>query len=165
MSRVTRGRRKNGRGPGPLLAWVAGVEAVGAISAMVVRRGAWYTALAKPAWTPPDWVFAPVWVALYATMAVAAWMVWRERDRLTVRKALIWFGVQLAFNALWNPLFFGFRRLDLAMLDLSLLWVAILLTMRNFHRVRAVAGWLLVPYLAWVTFAGALTLSIWVRNG
>lgn len=166
MSRVTRTRRsKPDRAWGPLVAWIVGVEAAGALAGLASRPGAWYLSLDRPAWTPPNWLFAPVWTLLYAAMAVAAWLVWQRREDRAARIALVWFGIQLALNVLWTPLFFGFRRVDLAMLDISALWVAIIATMKNFSRIRALAGWLLLPYLAWVSFAAALTLSIWLRNG
>jgi tryptophan-rich sensory protein len=148
-----------------VLAWLVGVEAVGAISAMLARRGAWFDALQKPAWTAPDWLFESVRTLLFALLALAAWMVWRERERTPVRLALIWFGVLLALAALWAPLLHGLRRPDLAMLCLSALWVTIVMTMISFHRIRAAASWLLLPFAFWTTYVAALVLSLWVRNG
>lgn len=166
MSRVTSKRAKaSPRSGGAVLAWLVGVEAVGAVSAMLARRGAWFDALRKPAWSAPDWAFESVRTLCLALLALAAWLVWRERARLPVRLPLIWFGVMLALGALWEPLLQGLRRPDLAMLCLSALWVTIIMTMISFHRVRPVASWLLLPWLLWITYAGALVLSIWVRNG
>ncbi len=127
--------------------------------------GSWYATLEKPPWTPPGWLFGPVWTALYVAMAVAAFLVWRERGSFgAARKELSLYAVQLALNAAWTPLFFGARRPDLALVDIGLLWLALAALLPLFLRVRRAAGLLLVPYLAWVTFAAALNLSIVLRN-
>ena len=166
MSRVTSSRtRRSSATRGSLLAWLVGVEAVGAISAMLARRGAWFDALQQPAWTAPDWLFEAIRTLLFALLAFAAWTVWRERGRTPARLALIWFGVLLALAVLWAPLLHGLRRPDLAMLCLSALWVTIVMTMVSFHRIRALASWLLLPFLVWITYVAALVLSLWVRNG
>jgi tryptophan-rich sensory protein len=126
--------------------------------------GAWYAALQKPAWNPPNWIFGPVWTALYATMAIAAWLVWKRGGFAGQRVALSLFLAQLLFNALWSPLFFGLRHPALAFVDIVLLWLALLCTVVVFWRTRLIAGALLVPYLAWVTFAGALNFALWQLN-
>jgi translocator protein len=125
--------------------------------------GDWYPSLRKPTWNPPDWVFGPVWSALYAAMAVAAWLVWRggRPDRWP---ALVLFGVQLGLNVAWSALFFGWRSPAMALGDIALLWLAILATAAAFARVAPAAGALLVPYLAWVGFAAALNWEIWRLN-
>jgi tryptophan-rich sensory protein len=121
----------------------------------------WYPTIAKPAWTPPSWLFGPVWTILYAMMGVAAWLVWR---RVGWSGALVWFGVQLALNATWSPVFFGLHRIGLALVNIGLLWLAIARTTIAFWRVMPMAGWLFVPYLAWVSFATALNFAIWQLN-
>ena len=126
--------------------------------------GPWYRALRKPAFTPPGWVFGPVWTVLYAAMAVAAWLVWRQRGRPGVRGALTWFGVQLALNAAWSPLFFGLRRPDLGFAVIVLLWAAIAVTAWKFLRISKPAGVLLLPYLLWVSFASVLNGFLWRLN-
>jgi len=125
----------------------------------------WYASLRKPAWTPPAWAFAPVWTLLYLSMAVAVWLVWRERgfDALA-RLPLALFAVQLGLNALWSIIFFGWRRPDLALVEIFFLWAAIFATMLAFWRVSHTAGWLMWPYLLWVTLAGFLNLAIWKLN-
>lgn len=148
-----------------LVAWIVGVEAAGALSALLARRGAWYDALAKPAWAPPEWLHAPLAVMLYGTLAVAGWLIWRMETKRESRTARMLFASLLLLAVLWGPLFFGGQRPDLAMLDISALWVANVLAIRIFHRIRPVAAWLLIPCLAWATGTGALTLSIWLRNG
>jgi benzodiazapine receptor len=128
------------------------------------QPGLWYDQLQKPPWTPPDWLFGPVWTVLYALMAIAAWLVWKERRAVQRPVALGLFGVQLALNVVWSWLFFGLQRPDLALLDIGLLWLAILGTILAFRTVRPVAAWLLVPYLVWVSFAALLNFEIWRLN-
>ena len=121
----------------------------------------WYEALNKPAWNPPPWIFGPVWSLLYLMMAIAAWLVWR---RVGWQKALMFYFIQLALNAAWTPIFFGAHELGWALAEIILLWLAILLTMRGFFRVSKSAGWMLAPYLAWVTFAAFLNFTLWRMN-
>ncbi len=128
--------------------------------------GDWYASLAKPAWTPPTWVFGPAWTILYAMMAVAAWRLWRRlgaRPRES-RRALVLFAVQLALNLSWTPVFFGMQRPDLALVVILFLWVAIAATIVAAWKACRTAAALLVPYLAWVTFATALNAAIWRLN-
>lgn len=122
---------------------------------------AWYFALAKPAWTPPPWVFGPAWTLLYTMMAVAAWRVWTREG---FGPALGWWGLQLAFNAAWTPVFFGLHRIGAAVVVIATLWVAIAVTLAAFAKVDRIAAALLGPYLAWVTFASALNIAIWRLN-
>jgi tryptophan-rich sensory protein len=118
----------------------------------------WYPALAKPAWTPPNWVFGPVWTMLYGMMSIAGWLAWRDgRSRIA---APLLFLLQLALNGGWSWLFFGLRRPDLALVCVVLLWFAIAGTIVAFWRISRVAVILFVPYLAWVTFAAALNLAV-----
>jgi tryptophan-rich sensory protein len=125
--------------------------------------GEWYAALEKPAWNPPSWVFAPVWTVLYALMAVAGWWVWRsgEPGRGAAFGA---FALQLVLNGAWSWLFFGLHLPGAAFAEIVALWLAILATVVLFWRLRPLAGTLLVPYLAWVTFAAALNLALWRLN-
>lgn len=124
--------------------------------------GAWYAALNKPAWNPPPWVFGPAWTLLYTLMAVAAWMVWK---RAGFSKPLVLYFVQLALNAAWTPIFFGLHWLGVSVAVIALLWLMIAATLVSFRRVRGTAGWLLVPYLMWVSFAAVLNVTIWRLNG
>ena len=148
-----------------LLAWLVlcfATAAVGAIASVQART--FYQALVRPAWAPPGWVFGPVWTLLYALMGLAAWLVWREAGFRGGRLALSLFGVQLVANGLWSWLFFAWRRGALAFVDVVFLWLLILATTLAFWRVRRPAGLLLLPYLAWVAFATALTWAIWRAN-
>ena len=124
----------------------------------------WYQEIRKPAFSPPQWLFGPVWTALYAMMAVAVWLVWKKGDAAGRNAALALFGAQLALNAAWSPIFFGLRSFGGAFADIVALWLAIVATLVAFLRVSAPAGLLLVPYLAWVSFAAVLNFGIWRLN-
>ena len=136
-----------------------------AIGALATRSAPqFYAALSRPAWAPPAAVFGPVWTLLYALMAVAAWMVWKEKGFDGARVPLTLFGVQLALNALWSWLFFAWQRGVAAQIEILVLLAFIALTIVAFWRVRPVAGALLLPYLAWVAYATALTFALVRRN-
>lgn len=123
-----------------------------------------YAGLALPAWAPPASVFGPVWTVLYALMALAAWLVWRQGGWRAATPALALYLLQLALNVLWSWLFFGWKQGALAFADILLLLVLIVATVVAFHRVRPAAAWLLLPYLAWVAFASALNFAVWQAN-
>jgi benzodiazapine receptor len=141
------------------LALVAVTAAFGSVYTSLSIPG-WYDTLPKPDWTPPAWVFGPVWTTLYLLMAVAAWLVWRPDGFRGARLALTLFVVQLGLNAGWSLLFFGMRAPALALVEIVALWLLILWTTVAFWRHRAVAGALFLPYLAWVAFAGVLNAAI-----
>ncbi|HMV31401.1 MAG: TspO/MBR family protein [Gemmatimonadales bacterium] len=126
--------------------------------------GPWYERVNKPSWNPPNAVFAPVWTVLFLMMGVAAWLVWQRRGQPGVTLALTLFVGQLCLNVLWSWLFFHWHRMDLAFYELLVFWVVILATLLAFWQVRPLAGWLFVPYLLWVTFAGYLNLTLWRLN-
>jgi tryptophan-rich sensory protein len=148
-----------------LLGWLAACAAAAVIGGIASANAPqFYAALSKPSWAPPPGLFGPVWTVLYALMGVSAWLVWRERGWASARGALTLFLVQLAFNALWSWLFFAWHRGALAFADIVLLLVLIVATIAAFARIHAFAAWLLVPYLAWVSFATALSYSVWQRN-
>lgn len=123
-----------------------------------------YQSLSRPDWAPPPWLFGPVWTILYLMIGIAAWLVWRERGFAGARTALSLFVIQLAANALWTWIFFAWRRGALAFAEIVVLWILIVATMMTFWRIRRSAGALFIPYLAWVTFASALTYRIWKLN-
>jgi translocator protein len=154
------------RSPWPWLAlflWVVLCFATAAPAALF-PPGEWYTALNKPAWNPPSWVFGPVWSTLYVMMAVAAWMVWKQGGFARQRGPLGLFLVQLALNATWSPLFFGLKRPDIAFAEIIVLWLAIAATIVVFKRVHRIAAALLIPYVAWVSFAAFLNGTLWHLN-
>lgn len=136
--------------------------AVGA--AATVDAGAFYGQLVQPAWAPPSWLFGPVWTVLYLAMGIAAWLVWRTPEPGRVRPALALFLVQLVLNGLWSWLFFGWRLGGWAFADIVILWFLIVATGIAFWRVRRAAGWLLLPYLLWVSFALVLNYTMWQLN-
>jgi tryptophan-rich sensory protein len=141
---------------------MAGV--IGSIATVSSVR-TFYTTLAKPSFNPPGWIFGPVWITLYAVMGIAAWIVWKKLGTDPGAKtALIFFIIQLVLNALWSHLFFGWHLLFIAFLEIVLLWIMILLSTIWFFRVSTTAGALMVPYLAWVSFASVLNYSIWALN-
>lgn len=124
----------------------------------------WYAGLRKPSFTPPNWLFGPVWTTLYIAMAVAAWMVWKRTGWQESNGALTLFAVQLVLNLAWSFIFFKFHRPDLALLEIILLWAAIAATILKFAPISKGAALLLAPYLAWVTYAVALNFAIWRMN-
>jgi translocator protein len=126
--------------------------------------GEWYQNLAKPDWTPPAWIFGPVWTALYLSMAVAAWLVWQRGGWPAARAPLAWFAVQLALNVAWSAVFFGLRSPGLAVFEIAFLWLVIAATVVLFWRQSRVAAWLLIPYLAWTSFAAVLNFTVWKLN-
>ena len=162
ISRSRSGAAESGARPWLVLAALVLVcQAAGLIGIPFNERAldSWYDGLDKPSFNPPSWVFGPVWTTLYLLMAVAAWLVWRSDDRRR-RTALALFGLQLALNAVWSPLFFGARRPGWALAELALLWVAVAATASWFWVIDRRAGALLVPYLAWVSFAAVLNFEI-----
>jgi tryptophan-rich sensory protein len=136
--------------------------AVGGIAS--ADAGTFYGELVRPAWTPPGWLFAPVWSFLYAAMAVSAWLVWRARGFRESAPALILYILQLAVNALWTWLFFAWRLGGIALADALLLLVLVLAMIFSFRRTSIIAALLLVPYLVWVGYASILTLYLWKLN-
>jgi tryptophan-rich sensory protein len=141
---------------------------VGYVSGMVTRASitTWYPTLVKPSFNPPNWIFAPVWTSLYIMMGIAAGLVWNQitSNKEVVTKALQFFAVQLVLNALWSYLFFGLHNLMLATIEVVLLWLIIFETYSQFSKINKTASYLLLPYLAWVSFASVLTASIWWLN-
>lgn len=133
-----------------------------ATSGILFKPGAWYKGLRKPGWTPPNLAFPIVWSVLYVLIAVSGWLVWRETGFRLVPFSI--FAVQLLLNFLWSMFFFGWRRPDLAFVDIVLLWLAIAANILAFWPASVTAAVLLLPYLAWVTIAAALNLSVWNLN-
>lgn len=124
----------------------------------------WYAALEKPFFTPPSWLFAPAWTALFILMGISLFLVWRKKGHPQYRAALVFFVVQLILNILWSAAFFGLRAPLLGLVEIVVLWIAILLTIIYFLKVSRPAGALLVPYLLWVSFASLLNYHLWIMN-
>jgi benzodiazapine receptor len=124
----------------------------------------WYKTLNKPFFTPPNWIFSPVWISLFILMGISLFFVWRRTDHPKFKVAFLFFFVQLILNILWSATFFGLKSPLLGLVDILLLWIAILLTIQNFLQVSKMAGLLLIPYLVWVSFAALLNFSLWILN-
>jgi len=125
----------------------------------------WYAGLVKPALNPPAWVFGPAWTTLYALMGIAAFLVWRNGwEKKAVKTALGVFGIQLFLNAVWSIIFFGLHNPGWALVDIILLWLAIVWTIAVFYKISKPAAYLLLPYILWVSFAAYLNYSIWMLN-
>src|SRR5215204_7193738 len=125
----------------------------------------WYDSLIKPSFTPPNWLFGPIWSVLYLAMAVAGWLVWRRQRESFTTLPLALFGGQLVLNVLWSILFFGLQAPGIALVEILILWAAIFATLLSFWKISKIAGWLFLPYLAWVSFAAVLNFEIWRLNG
>ncbi len=125
--------------------------------------GPWYVALQKPSWTPPNWLFGPVWSVLYIAIAVAGWSVWRSKAVSVTKPILLWL-LQVILNGLWSWLFFGLRRPELALIDIIALLITICCFIATANGTSRVAAWLFVPYALWVGFATALNFAIWQLN-
>ncbi len=147
-----------------LIGFIGLCLAVGGVSGYFTAAGVreWFPTLVKPSFNPPSWLFAPVWNGLYIMMGIAAWLVWRQGGDINL--ALWVFFVQLALNFLWSFLFFSLHRIDVALVDILVLWISIATTLYLFWGVDQRAGLLLVPYLAWVSFASLLNASFWRLN-
>lgn len=145
------------------------VQLIGFIGSVFTQPAipTWYASLNKPNFTPPNWIFAPVWTILYLFMGMSAFLVWnknRKKKNKQIKTALIIFTIQLILNVLWSALFFGLNNILLAFLEILLLWLAILLTVIKFYKISKPASLLLLPYLLWVSFAAVLNLTILLLN-
>jgi len=141
---------------------------VGYSSSTVTKSGVetWYPTIIKPVFNPPNWVFMPVWTLLFVLMGIAAGLIWDKikEQNVEVKKALGFFLIQLALNAIWSYLFFGLKNPMLALIEIALLWLMIYETYLKFIKINKTAGYLLIPYMAWVGFAAILNASIWLLN-
>lgn len=134
---------------------------IAATTGGLFQPGPWYASLAKPSWTPPNWLFPVAWTVLYTMIAVAGWKVWQAEG---IRAALVVWGIGLAFNMAWSWIMFGRQEIGLALIDLILLWIAIVTFMLLAWPVSRTAVYLFVPYFFWVSFAGALNFAVWRLN-
>lgn len=150
-----------------LLLFLLATAAAGVIGSMATfpNVATWYPTLQRPPWTPPNWLFGPVWTTLYAMMAVAGWRVWRAcQDGAAARGVLRLYGAQLALNALWSVCFFGLRRPDFGLVDIAGLWILLVIALVRFWRADRLAGLLWAPYVLWVSYASALNFELWRLN-
>lgn len=150
-----------------VIAFILVAEAVGLVGAYFSADAilTWYAALAKPSFAPPNWLFGPVWTTLYALMGIAAFFAWKDRFHKThADRALNWYAFQLFLNAIWSPVFFGLKNIGFALGIICALWISIIFMMREFLSFNKRAFVLLIPYLAWVSFATVLNYSLWMLN-
>lgn len=160
MSRMSRAAQALGLVVSLLVSFAtAGVGSLASLNA-----ASFYAQLVQPPWAPPAWLFGPVWTLLFVLIAVAAWLVWRTHGFRTARAAWALFAAQLLANALWSWLFFAWRQGALAFAEVLLLWGLIVMTITTFWRLHHVAALLLLPYLAWVSFATVLSYTLWRLN-
>lgn len=155
------------RKTGLLITSVAVAEAVGIVGSFFTAPAVsqWYQYLNKPSFSPPNYLFAPVWITLYALMGIALYLVVRDGwDREGAKTASVVYGIQLALNAIWSVIFFGLRSPFWGLIDIGLLWISIMLLIPMFYKLNKAAACLLIPYLLWVSFAAALNFSIWQLN-
>ena len=142
--------------------------AVGFLSSLITRDNVltWFPTIKKPFFNPPSWLFAPVWTLLYIGMGVAAGLVWNQISQTpeNVKKALLFFMIQLVLNAFWSYMFFGLQNILLALIEIILLWLFIFETYKKFKTINKTSGYLFIPYLAWVSFATILNASLWYLN-
>jgi translocator protein len=125
----------------------------------------WYATLNKPAFSPPSWLFGPVWISLYTLMGVSLFLVWNTTEsKPKFKKGMIFFFIQLLLNAFWSVFFFGFRSPLAGLIEMVFLWSGIVVTIFYFIKLSRWAGMLLLPYLAWVSFAFILNFSLWILN-
>lgn len=137
---------------------------VGGSLATIPNIPTWYAALDKPALNPPNWVFGPVWSTLYLLMGIALALVILEASKQSKKKAYLWFGIQLVLNTLWSLVFFGLHAPWLGVLVIAMLITSILMTIREFYKIKKLSAWLLLPYMVWVCFATYLTVGIALLN-
>lgn len=149
-----------------LFAFVLLTLGAGAGIGLLFPPDEWFRTLAKPTWNPPGWLFGPVWTTLYVMIGLSAWLVWREPRVPASERRLAWalFALQAVLNLGWTPLFFGLRQPGLAFVDISLLWLVLIWMTLRFGKIRPLAGYLLIPYVLWVSFALVLNGTIWLMN-
>ena len=150
----------------PIIVAVVGCLAIGGLSGIATADAInnWYVNVNKPSFNPPNWVFGPVWTALYAMMGIALGLVYNSTTPLSKTKAYSFFGIQLLLNGLWSILFFSMQNPAMAMVDILILLVFIGLSIKSFAPFSKTAAWLLIPYILWVTFASVLNAFIWYLN-
>lgn len=148
-----------------LLGAIVACELIGGLGAIATTPNidSWYATLNKPSFSPPNYLFAPVWTILYALMGVAIYLVW-SNEKKNKKAAYITFLIQLGLNLMWSFIFFGYKLLFPAFIEIVLMWIFILLTIFNFKKISVVAAWLMLPYILWVSFASILNFAVWWIN-
>lgn len=163
-------RKKSARSlihPAQLIGWIVFCELVGVMGAWFTAPAilTWYATLTKPVFNPPNWIFGPVWTTLYAMMGIAAYRIWRIGvEKSAARNAIVLFFIHMLFNAIWSPIFFGAHNIPLAFADISLTWITLIFVIFRFAVWDRLSAYLLLPYLAWVSFASVLNYNLWLLN-
>ena len=149
-----------------LIASVLISQAAGVIGSLFTVQNipTWYATLNKPSFSPPNYLFGPVWITLYFMIGISFFLVWRESDTFNIKIPVIMFSVQMVLNAVWSIIFFGLKNPMFAFFEIILLWVFIILCIITYYPVSKAASWLMVPYLLWVSFASVLNFKIWMLN-
>lgn len=149
-----------------LLLSILTAQAAGAIGSYFTfpNIGSWYSLLHKPTFSPPNWLFGPVWILLYTLMGIAAWLIWNQHKKKNTATAISLYGFQLALNVLWSIVFFGWHNITGGLVVIVLLWLMIIATLIEFWKLSRPAAYLLIPYLAWVSFASVLNFVLWQLN-
>lgn len=150
-----------------LIAWIVLCETAGIVGSLFTAPAipTWYAGLAKPWFSPPNWLFAPVWTVLYALMGISVYRIWRMSKTLKVaRNEVKLFLIHLLVNALWSLVFFGLKNISLALFIIVLLWILIVMLIKRFNKLDLLSSYLLIPYFGWVTFATLLNFALWVLN-
>lgn len=152
----------------PLLVFCIFISHLAGIVGSLFTMGSvdgWYTTLDKPIFNPPNWIFGPVWLTLYTLMGIALYLIWHRGIRKKkVRQAVRLFMIHLVFNAAWSIIFFGMQQIFIALLVIIVLWIMILMIIARFYELKKIAGYLLIPYILWVSFASVLNASLWMLN-
>jgi benzodiazapine receptor len=149
-----------------LVVWIVLILALGSGAGIFFGPGIWFQSLVKPSWNPPGWLFGPVWTLLYTMMAISVWKLRRVAHQSGAKKslAMLLFWLQLLLNLAWTPIFFGLQLPAVAFVEICLLWCVALSTALAFGKISGIAGYLLVPYLLWLSFALVLNGTIWLLN-
>lgn len=149
-----------------LVAAIVGCELVGILATpfTIASIPTWYATLEKPFFSPPNWIFGPVWTILYFLMGVSLYLIWKTKETKKRNTALFYFGLQLFLNFMWSILFFGLHSPLFALLDVILLEIVIILTLIKFYKISKIASYILIPYILWVFFASILNLSLLILN-
>jgi len=143
--------------------WILLTFAVAAFASQF-QPDTWYTTIAKPSWTPPGWIFGPVWSLLYLSMSISVWFIWNQRKTLNVNIPLLLYIIQLILNGLWSYIFFNQHQIGIALIDIVILVFLISIITVRFWQISKTAGILFIPYLVWVSFATVLNFEIWRIN-
>jgi len=125
----------------------------------------WYATLQKPSFSPPNWIFGPVWISLYILMGISIYLIWQRIEENKKARGVMWlFWIHLFFNAIWSIIFFGLHNSGLAFINIIIIWILIIVLMFKFWPINRWSTYLLIPYLFWVSFASALNYFIWYLN-